>query len=124
MTRRVILMQVRKTVTEFGEAMEYKLRRNDHKTQWRLFGVSNIQWFIDGLKKEVKELEEAVEQGTSNDVVREAADVGNFAMMIADIISEGGISNVLCSSELERPKRGDLRGSICPEERERAGSGE
>lgn len=40
---------------------------------------------MQGLRKEVRELEEALRHGSPNEILEEAADVANFAMMVADI---------------------------------------
>jgi NTP pyrophosphatase (non-canonical NTP hydrolase) len=64
--------------------MEQKLRENSHKAHWR---DCSREWLMSRLLDEVEELRAAV---TSEDVAREAADVANFAMMIAD--NEFGLS--------------------------------
>jgi len=68
--------------------MERKLRLNDHKGVWDSLGVEGAQWFLDRLRDEVSELEEAMGFGDPMDIAQEAADVGNFAMMIMDIYSK------------------------------------
>lgn len=83
-------LDIRPEVTRYAKAMEKKLRKNDHKHQWLLYDVRDIQWFLDRLKGEVEELEDALKSGSADDVADEAADVGNFAMMIMDIRSKEG----------------------------------
>ena len=39
---------------------------------------------MTGLRREVRELEEALRHGTPTQILEEAADVANFAMMVAD----------------------------------------
>lgn len=78
---------VRQEVKNFAKVMEYKLARNDFKNQWRDRGAEDSKWFLDRLKDEVQELEEALEEGSALDVILETADVANFAMMIADVFS-------------------------------------
>ena len=64
----------------FANEMERQLEANDHKTGWKDLHLKQL---LRHLKQEVGELERAIEQGKS-DVIEEAADVANFAMMIAN----------------------------------------
>lgn len=76
--------------------MEKVLRDNDHKGGWE---ECRPDWLLMRLKQEVSELDSAMRKGTvphtgvddrTSDVpadpAREAADVANFAMMIADVL--------------------------------------
>ena len=77
--------QVRPVVTWFAEQMEATLKQNDHKGGWQDMSFSQL---IRRLYEEVREL-----QGTDwtfptpdyNAVIKEATDVANFAMFIADV---------------------------------------
>ena len=69
---------MRETVHWFANEMEFQLIENDHKSGWR--GLTNA-WLLNRLRQEVGELERAVIEGKN--VIEEAADVANFAMMIA-----------------------------------------
>lgn len=78
----------RQQVRWFAEQMENKLKENDHKGGWDSCGIF---WLRDRLVEEVEELSSAIEAGHNSEsgldlenIIREAADVGNFAMMIAD----------------------------------------
>lgn len=71
-------MSIRKEVMWFARKMEEKLRENDFKGHW---SDSSEQDLLDGLKEEVRELYAAI---TLNEIVDEAVDVANMAMMIAD----------------------------------------
>ena len=86
------LTAVREPVRWFAEQMERKLKANDHKSHWR---ESDVVWLFERMQDERIELWEAFKPtrpfgcfvDTPNDVERvidEAADVANFAMMIAD----------------------------------------
>jgi NTP pyrophosphatase (non-canonical NTP hydrolase) len=79
------------SVIRFVEAMARKLEVNSHKTGWRT--MTPVQ-LLRRLKQEVRELERAVRTDKHPDlVVMEAADVGNFAMMVADAVrfrADGG----------------------------------
>lgn len=85
--------EVRPQVLVLAKAMEVKLRRNDHKGQWQAFGPGGPAWFLARLREELAELEEAVRLQSENpgdadlayDVLFEAADVANFAAMVADV---------------------------------------
>lgn len=60
--------------------MRTKLRKNAHKTHWAELETADLlQW----LKAEVTELEEALANEGPDAIADEAADVANFAAMIA-----------------------------------------
>lgn len=65
----------------FKLAMLQKLLENEHKKTWENLNREQLMFFI---VQELKELAEALEGGTPEEVRRECADVANFAMMIAD----------------------------------------
>lgn len=89
-------LQLRPEVQRFAEAMERQLQANDHKGGW---SDEELPWLFERLKQETDELLAVVK---SADIVlrhgnlddyrrfdfselhREAADVANFAMMIAN----------------------------------------
>lgn len=74
----------RRTEVEwFADAMERKLRANDHKRHW---SNMSIQYLSMRLTQERKELYRAVAEGDPEKVLAEAADVANFAMMLADMV--------------------------------------
>ena len=85
----MLIDEIRTEVKRFAELMEKNLRKNDHKTQWRSYGITRIRWFFDRLNDEVTELDKALSSGSAQDIADEAADVSNFAMMIADICLKG-----------------------------------
>jgi NTP pyrophosphatase (non-canonical NTP hydrolase) len=72
-----------KSVAWFTEQMEQKLKENRHKGGW---SKCERWWLIKRLKEEVYELDLSMGRHLSNseEIIREAADVANFAMMIAD----------------------------------------
>lgn len=82
-------IEVRPEVQRVSQAMERKLRRNDHKGgrsgcgQERLFGR---------LLEEVAELEEVLLAGDLQGAAEEAVDVANFAMMIWDNVCQEALS--------------------------------
>ncbi len=88
------LPMLRPKLVAFARVMERKLRENDHKGGWE---DEDIEWLMERLTGEVAELSKALT--TPNDgplserrrrsAVREAADVANFAMMVADVL--GGL---------------------------------
>lgn len=71
----------RPVVLTFAQVMETKLRKSDSKGGWK---DCNAVYLVKRLKQELQELEEALAVGSSQEIAREAADVANFAMMIAD----------------------------------------
>lgn len=74
-------MRRRKVLVQFGELQELVLRGNDHKGGWD--GCS-LSYLMTKLHEEVDELVVALGRGSRERVSREAVDVANVAMMIAD----------------------------------------
>lgn len=80
---------LRPAVALFARRMEDVLRKNDHKGGWQ--GLDKV-WLHARLLEEARELETAIRYGGNRNtkhghailVANEAADVANFAMMIAD----------------------------------------
>ncbi len=88
-------MPLRDEVIAFACAMEQELQENEHKGSWK---NDNIFSLLERLREETDELELALKLGESPVVItQEAADVANFAMMIADRI--GGIKLIIEASE-------------------------
>lgn len=80
-------MKVREPVQWFAEQMERKLRENEHKGGW---DDCNLYWLIQRIREETNELVHAVDLhrdlgASKENIIREAADVANLAMMVADI---------------------------------------
>lgn len=78
-------MKIRPEVMKFAEAMERKLRKNDHKGGWN---TSEFWYLSTRLEEERRELDRAIIRAVRSNkwkaVIGEAVDVANFAMMIAD----------------------------------------
>lgn len=66
----------------FFDAMAYKLFKNAHKGKWEGMDINNL---IQKLRDEVDELDTAVINDDMFDIVFEAADVANFAMMVSAV---------------------------------------
>ena len=77
-------IDIRPAVRAFAEAMELKLRKNDHKTGWRQLPIEAL---LRLFKLEVQEFEVADEFFTIVEARRESVDMANFAMMIWDRLS-------------------------------------
>lgn len=76
------LAAARPIVASFALAMEERMRANDHKGGWKEDAAAALFY---RLREESMELQFALgEQGIPTSIRREAADVANFAMMIAD----------------------------------------
>lgn len=76
--------EIEVAVQQFAAVMLKKLRANAHKggrEGW--INVTPIE-LIDRIREETAELEEAVMMGRSREAINEAADIGNFAMMVCD----------------------------------------
>jgi NTP pyrophosphatase (non-canonical NTP hydrolase) len=72
---------VRPKVMAFAQAMEERLAEHDSRPGWE----NAPYWFLlSRLIEEIGELAIAMRGATSMSVLREAADVANFCMMIAD----------------------------------------
>lgn len=86
-----ITITVRPEVAKFAELMEEKLAENDHKGHW-----SEAPWdyHVERLQQEVEELHDALIQGNPRLIAEEAADVGNFAMFLADVAGGLGLEPV------------------------------
>lgn len=90
-------LTLRPEVAAFARIMEAKLRENDHKSGWKHDTAFAL---LDRVEHEVAELRSALFgvhcrvfsgkcDGCREEVVGEAADVANFAMMVADVV--GGL---------------------------------
>lgn len=86
--------EVRNLDKEFLNAMREKLQSGrergyhgwDHNWKGTVWPTNNPRgYLLDRLNHEVLELAIALENGTKEQIRLEAADVANFAMMIADI---------------------------------------
>jgi len=74
--------RIRPCVISFANAMELKLKQNDHKGGW---SSDTVDQLISKIMLELSELVSTIENGkSSHDVLLECADVANFAMMIAE----------------------------------------
>lgn len=76
------ILNCEKELKQFIDAMRYKLKKNEHKGKWEDLNLSTA---ISRLKDELLELEEAISRGSEIEIILEAADVANFAMMVANI---------------------------------------
>lgn len=80
--------QLRPEVLAFARLMEQQLRANDHKPGWK---NDNPMALLDRADEELNELHAAlmrafVDMKSNRETVgKEAADVANFALMIADV---------------------------------------
>lgn len=74
-----VQIQLRQEVQWFAEQMELTLRKNDFKGGWK---HCTLKYLFGKLTEEVEELSET----TSNEeMIKEASDVANIALMIADL---------------------------------------
>ena len=78
-------LKLRPEVAAFAQLMERNLRASDHKGGWD--DMSNVE-LLSSIKDEYDELDRAARvvgiQDRKAKITHEAADVANFAMMIAD----------------------------------------
>lgn len=73
--------RIRPEIQWFAKQMESKLRENDHKQHWSKL---HPDYLIERLYQEAKELWEAIRNEPPENIVKEAADVANFCLFIAD----------------------------------------
>lgn len=78
---------LRPAVRAMARRMEDELRQNDHKGDWKDCR-SDVLYSL--LLVEMDELANAVVEGDPDHIASEAGDVGNYALMIADVM--GGLS--------------------------------
>lgn len=72
-------------IAKFFDAMVFKLRRNAHKGKWETVPMPLA---MDRLDDEMSELRAAVTNGSTIEVLLEAADVANMALIVANISLE------------------------------------
>jgi NTP pyrophosphatase (non-canonical NTP hydrolase) len=77
----------RDDIRRFLEAMVYKLGKNSHKGRWEKLNLEDI---LEKLEAERDELVESVARGNMVEILLEAADVANFALIIASMVVERG----------------------------------
>ena len=86
---------VEQAVLEFAQTMQHKLDKNKNKPcpqmnprkMGRTWKKCDLHWLLMRLREETIELEKVLWAGDRVAIILEAADVGNFAMMIHDIVS-------------------------------------
>lgn len=71
----------------FFDAMVFKLRKNANKGKWESYSIDVA---LDLLDNEVAELRRAVSMDNCVEITLEAADVGNFGLIISAIAIERG----------------------------------
>ena len=71
----------RPAVKEFAILMEKQLRANDHKGGWCKCSYGSL---MDELYPNYRKLSEAIDSGDLEGIIKRAANVANFAMMISD----------------------------------------
>ncbi|MCJ7831317.1 MAG: hypothetical protein MUP86_02175 [Dehalococcoidia bacterium] len=76
-----VVSHVRPEVAAFALLMERELAKHDDRSGWK---ACNRKWLLDRLLGEAKELDRCL-WGPSDCIGHEAADIANFAMMIADV---------------------------------------
>lgn len=82
------LVGMKKELRHFFDAMIFKLAKNAHKGKWEDMDLAAS---LSRLREEADELEEAITfKHNTMEVVMEAADVANFAMIAAALAIEKG----------------------------------
>lgn len=73
------------SIRRFVDAMVFKLRRNAHKGKWEDVPMPKALSMLD---KEWRELIDATKTGSTSEILMEAADVANQALIVAEIAME------------------------------------
>lgn len=74
-------------IQEFVGLMVHKLHKNMHKGRWEELSLASAYM---ALMEESDELHRAIREQNTDEAYLEAADVANFAMIIASIMRERG----------------------------------
>lgn len=74
-------LELQEALHWFAGQMAAKLEINSHKRGWN--GLSE-RWILNRIRQELGELQRAVAAESGENIIREAADVANFCMMIAN----------------------------------------
>lgn len=77
---------------EFSRLMVKRLEENDDKGGWENCDAS---WLVVRLREEASELIDAYRKKGDREIIEEAVDVANFAMMIVDVLN--GLDEEDCS---------------------------
>lgn len=72
-------------IKQLVDAMRYKLKKNAHKGRWEDLTIADA---IRRLREEVIELEEAASRDSEIEIILEAADVANFALIVANLATK------------------------------------
>ena len=78
---------MRNELVWFAIEQEKILKENDWKSNWVNFPAKEM---FESLLDEVEELENAINEKARGEIKKECLDVANYAMMIYDIINNGG----------------------------------
>ena len=79
---------MRKQVEAFAKEMESRLIENDHKTGWH---DCSYDFLINNLNRNLRKLPALIHLNETEKIRKTAADIANYAMMIAD--NEGGLKS-------------------------------
>lgn len=89
---------LRPEVQKFAEQMELKLRAHDHDRGPQGWRDSDPFWLATRILVEQRELMNAMLRWplseSAGSILKECADVANFAMMVSDVVHRYGIQNV------------------------------
>lgn len=80
------IAHLRPDLERFTHYMIFKLAKNAHKGRWEDMDLASL---FRRMVEEKDELYEAIDRGNMVEILLEAADVANFAMMIAAAAIEG-----------------------------------
>ena len=74
-------------VVQFGREMIKKFIEHSYRQGWSdLNSKKDLFEFLNCLKEEVEELEQALKYESDENVIKEAADVSNYCLIIADLV--------------------------------------
>lgn len=74
-------------VSLFANVMIQKFKTHERKGGWKDMNTKeDLQKLLQCLKDEVNELEVALDKEPDQNVIKEAADVANYALIISDLV--------------------------------------
>lgn len=88
------MMKLRPEVARFAEEMEKQLQANEHKGHWK---DCRYSFLINELFRNYSRMLNAFMSNNASEILRRTANIGNFAMMIAD--NFGGLMEQALSGE-------------------------
>jgi hypothetical protein len=83
-------IELRESVKWFAEQMETRLKQNDYRGGWNKEILTDLYFYLEKQQKELKNaLYEHYGKMNNKRLIKEAVDLANYAMMIAENAKNG-----------------------------------